>query len=219
MANHIKKIAMMEIKNLLFDLGGVVMDIRKENCVEAFRQLGLRNASSYFGDYSQQGPFLALERGDITEAEFHAELRKDLPEGVGDSAIDEAFCKFLVGVPPRRLDELEALGKRFNVCLLSNTNPIMWHSTIRHEFEKKGFNMEHYFPGGMVTSFEAKAVKPDPKIFEFTIKKLGIRPEETLFLDDSQANLDSAAKLGFHTALVPTDTEFIEVLHKTLPNL
>ena len=202
------------IKNLLFDLGGVIMDIRKENCIAAFERLGLKNASSYFGDYSQKGPFCSLESGDITPAQFHEILRKDLPEGVSDEAIDDAFCRFLIGIPPHRLDELLELGRRFNVCLLSNTNPIMWHSTIRHAFEQKGLSMKDYFPGGMVTSFEANAMKPDARIFEYTVKKLNIRPEETLFLDDSQANLESAARLGFHTALVPTDTEFREVLRQ-----
>lgn len=193
------------------------MDIRKENCIEAFRRLGLRNATSYFGDYSQNGPFLALERGDISIAEFHSILRKDLPEGVSDAEIDNAFCQFLVGIPRHRLGELEQLARRFNVCLLSNTNPIMWHSTIRHEFEQDGKTIKHYFPGGMVTSFEANALKPEPKIFEYTVSRLGIRPEETLFLDDSQLNLDAAAKLGFNTALVPTDTEFSDILKRVLP--
>ena len=205
---------MSHIKNLLFDLGGVIMDIRKENCIEAFRRLGLMNASSCFGDYSQHGPFMALERGDISTDLFHAELHKDLPEGVSDAEIDEAFCRFLVGIPPRRLDELEALGKNYNMCLLSNTNPIMWHSAIRHDFEQKGHDIDYYFPGGTVTSFEANALKPEPAIFEYTVQKLDIVPEETLFLDDSVMNLEAAAALGFKTLHVPTDTEFYDLLKK-----
>lgn len=203
---------MKDIKNLLFDLGGVIMDIRKENCIAAFERLGLKDAPSYFGDFSQHGPFLQLERGDISPREFHAELRKGLPEGVSDTAIDDAFCQFLVGIPLHRLRTLEQLARRFNVCLLSNTNPIMWHSTIRKDFEQDGHTIDHYFPGGTVTSFEANALKPEAKIFEYTIDKLGIKPEETLFLDDSRANLEASSKLGFYTALVPTDTEFSDVL-------
>lgn len=203
-------------RNLLFDLGGVIMDIRKERCIEAFERLGLRNASAYFGDYSQQGPFLALERGDITIDEFHGALRRDLPADVADQAIDHAFCQFLIGIPIHRLRELEKLKRHFNVALLSNTNPIMWNSTIRHEFEKDGRDVDHYFPGGIVTSFEAKALKPEAEIFSYTAKKLNIVPEETLFLDDSQANLDAASQLGFNTLLVPTDTEFPTLLEAVL---
>lgn len=203
---------MENIKNLLFDLGGVIMDIRRENCVAAFEKLGLKDASSYFGDYGQHGVFMALERGDIGPAEFHVELHKKLPAEVTDQQIDDAFNKFLIGIPPHRLAELEKLAERFNLCLLSNTNIIMWDSKIKHDFEICGRKREDYFPGGMVTSFEANALKPELKIFRYTAETLGIKPEETLFLDDSQANLDSAARLGFKTAHVPTDSEFGDII-------
>lgn len=206
------KTDMKNIKNLLFDLGGVIMDIRKENCIAAFEKLGLENAASYFGDFAQQGPFMMVERGDMTPDEFHAALRPALPPGVSDAEIDSAFCKFLIGIPPRRLDALECLGERFNVCLLSNTNPIMWDSTIREEFEKCGRRREDYFPGGMVTSFEANALKPERKIFQYTVEKLGIDPRETIFLDDSQANLDAASELGFRTMLVAPSSEFVDLI-------
>lgn len=199
------------IKNLLFDLGGVIMDIEKERCVAAFEELGLRDARSYFGDFSQQGPFMRLEQGSISPDEFHAALRTGLPEGVSDEAIDRAFCKFLIGIPAHRLDELRRLRRSYRVYMLSNTNPIMWKSKIRDDFGQQGLTREDYFDG-IVTSFEAKALKPDRAIFDYACRKLGIRPEETLFIDDSQANLDAAAALGFRTALAAPHTEFIQVI-------
>lgn len=199
------------IKNLLFDLGGVIMDIEKERCVAAFEELGLRDARSYFGDFSQQGPFMRLEQGTISPDEFHAALRTGLPEGVSDEAIDRAFCKFLTGIPAHRLDELRRLRRSYRVYMLSNTNPIMWKSKIRDDFGQQGLTREDYFDG-IVTSFEAKALKPDRAIFDYACRKLGIRPEETLFIDDSQANLDAAAALGFRTALAAPHTEFIQVI-------
>ncbi|MDO4320778.1 MAG: HAD family phosphatase [Bacteroidales bacterium] len=201
------------IKNLLFDLGGVIMDIEKENCVESYERLGLRNARRYFGEFSQQGPFMALEEGKITPDEFHAALRPELPDGVTDAEIDNAFCDFLTGIPVRRLAALRQLRRRYKVYLLSNTNPIMWESKIKDEFKKEGHIREDYFDG-MVTSFEAKALKPDKAIFDYTIKKLGIDPAETLFLDDSEANLKAAARLGFNTALVAHENEFADIIEK-----
>lgn len=199
------------IKNLLFDLGGVIMDIEKERCVAAFEELGLRDARSYFGDFSQQGPFMRLEQGTISPDEFHAALRTGLPKGVSDEDIDRAFCKFLIGIPAHRLDELRRLRRSYRVYMLSNTNPIMWKSKIRDDFGQQGLTREDYFDG-IVTSFEAKALKPDRAIFDYACRKLGIRPEETLFIDDSQANLDAAAALGFRTALAAPHTEFIQVI-------
>ncbi|MDE6301483.1 MAG: HAD family phosphatase [Muribaculaceae bacterium] len=204
--------------NLLFDLGGVIMDIRKENCVAAFERLGLKNADKYFGEFSQQGPFMFLERGDITIDQFHEALRKELPAGTTDDRIDDAFCQFLIGIPVHRLHSLEQLRRRYPVYLLSNTNPIMWDSKIKTEFQKDGREREDYFDG-MITSFEAKSLKPDRQIFQYAAEKLGIQPSETLFLDDSQTNLEAAEELGFKTALVEPGTEFPEILAEVLPRL
>lgn len=201
----------MEIKNLLFDLGGVIMDIEKANCVEAFRKLGLKNPESYFGEFSQQGVFMMLERGDISVDEFHAALRPYLPEGTTDEAMDHAFCQFLTGIPVKRLQDLRELRKHYKVYMLSNTNKIMWDSTIKDEFTKEGLQREDYFDG-IVTSFTANALKPEEKIFRYVENELGINPEETLFFDDSQTNLDAAARLGFKTALVAPGTEFIDLI-------
>ncbi len=186
--------------NLLFDLGGVIMDIEKSRCVAAFKALGLEDADSYFGEFSQQGPFMLLERGDISVDDFHAALRPHLPAGTPDSAIDEAFCRFLVGIPEHRLAALRRLRSSHKVYMLSNTNPIMWRSTIRDEFTREGLAREDYFDG-IVTSFEARSLKPDAGIFRYACRKLGIEPADTVFIDDSQANLDAAAALGFGTIL------------------
>ncbi|MDE5594673.1 MAG: HAD family phosphatase [Muribaculaceae bacterium] len=199
------------IKNLLFDLGGVIMDIEKDRCVEAFARLDLPDAPSYFGEYSQKGPFMLLEEGAITTDEFHRSLREDIRRDVTDAEIDHAFCQFLIGIPPHRLAELRKLRENYRIYLLSNTNPIMWNSTIRDEFTKEGRMREDYFDG-MVTSFEARSLKPDEKIFRYAEQHLGIKPEETIFLDDSQRNLDAAARLGFHTLLVAPGTEFATLL-------
>lgn len=194
-------------KNLLFDLGGVIMEIRRQRCVDAFKRLGMADPDSLLGEYVQKGPFKLIEEGAISAPEWRLEMRKWLPEGVTDSQIDEAFIEFLVGIPVERLRHLEQLHKRFAIYMLSNTNPVMWDSKIADEFTHDGRNREFYFDG-ILTSFEAKVMKPDPGIFKIAIEKFGIVPEETIFLDDSQANLDSAARLGFKTALVEPGTEF-----------
>lgn len=203
------------ITNLLFDLGGVIMDIDKNRCIEAYKSLGMADPARFFGEFSQQGPFMALEEGAISVADFHARLRPLLSAGTSDADIDSAFCRFLIGIPVHRLRELEKWRRRYRIYLLSNTNAIMWRSTIADEFAKDGKAREDYFDG-MVTSFEAKALKPSAKIFEYAAEHLGIRPEETLFLDDSATNLEAAAALGFHTALVAPGTEFDTILTEKL---
>lgn len=199
------------IKNLLFDLGGVIMDIKRTRCVKAFERLGMADADSFLGEYSQKGPFLKLEEGAITPGQFRDEIRKLIPTAVSDNEIDNAFCQFLIGIPSHRLESLRKLHNEYGIYMLSNTNPIMWNSRIDEEFRQEGYDVNHYFDG-IVTSFEAKSIKPDRKIFETVIKQCGINPDETLFFDDSQKNLDAAKELGFHTALVSDGIEFIELL-------
>ncbi len=199
------------IKNLLFDLGGVIMDIRRLNCVASFERLGMKDADSFLGEYSQKGPFLQLEEGAISEEEFRTAVRALIDGEVSDEQIDSAFCDFLVGIPKYRLEQLRQLKKSYNIYMLSNTNSIMWRSRIAEDFRQEGLEREDYFDG-IVTSFEAQSIKPDAKIFHTVVEKLGINPDETLFLDDSQKNLDAAAQLGFHTLLVTPGSEFFELL-------
>ena len=200
------------IKNLLFDLGGVIMDIRRLNCVASFERLGMKDADSFLGEYSQKGPFLQLEEGLITEAQFRDAVRQFIDGEVSDEQIDSAFCDFLVGIPVHRLEQLRQLKQQYKIYMLSNTNSIMWRSRIAEDFRQEGLEREDYFDG-IVTSFEAKSIKPDAKIFHTVVEKLGIKPEETLFLDDSQKNLDAAAELGFKTLLVTPGSEFFDLLN------
>ena len=200
------------IKNLLFDLGGVIIDIERENCVKAFEALGLENADSYFGLYAQTGIFMAIEDGSMSVDDFHKALHEKLPAGVTDYQIDTAFQKFITGIPAHRLEALRALRRKgYGIYLLSNTNPIMWRGIIAGEFGKEGLRREDYFDG-MVTSFAAKAAKPDPKIFKYTVETLDIKPEETLFFDDSETNVEAARALGFQAVHVKPGTEFTEYL-------
>ncbi|MDE6108947.1 MAG: HAD family phosphatase [Muribaculaceae bacterium] len=202
---------MTHCKNLLFDLGGVIMDIDRERCVRSFRRLGFENAADYLGDYGQQGPFGDIEAGRISAAEFHKIISGLIPGGADDGRIDRAFNAFLVGIPVERLRALRELRARYGIYLLSNTNEIMWHDRIARAFRAEGMDVNAYFDG-IVTSFDAKALKPSPEIFRYAAEHLGIRPEETVFLDDSEANVEAARALGFGGLHVAPGREFTDIL-------
>ena len=200
------------IKNLLFDLGGVIVDIERQRCDDAFARLGLADADSYFGEYSQSGIFFGIEDGSVSVDEFHRFMREKLPAGVTDYQIDTAFQQFIVGIPAHRLETLRKLRcKGYGIYLLSNTNPIMWRGVLANEFGKEGLRREDYFDG-MVTSFEARACKPDSRIFSSVVENLGIEPSETLFLDDSRVNVEAARDFGFQAVEVKPGTEFIDYI-------
>lgn len=201
------------IKNLLFDLGGVIMDLDRGRCVKAFEALGMKDADDFLGLYGQKGAFLALEAGEIDAEEFHEEVRKLMSHPVSDEEIDAAFNQFLVGIPVERLRALRELRKRYPVYLLSNTNPIMMNSKIAEEFRKEGKEITDYFDG-IVTSYEAKCCKPARGIFDYAVEKCGIQPEETLFFDDSEKNVKAARQYGYQAVVVNPGDEFVDLLSR-----
>lgn len=207
------------IKNLLFDLGGVIMDLDRDRCVRAFERLGMKDADDFLGVYGQKGAFLALESGEIDADEFHSQVRPMIyRENVSDEEIDAAFNEFLIGIPVHRLESLRELRRDYKVYLLSNTNPIMVNGKIAEEFRKEGREMADYFDG-IFTSYEAKCCKPGKAIFDYTEKVGGLNPSETLFFDDSQSNVDAARSYGFNSVLVRPGDEFTTLLEEFKKNL
>lgn len=181
---------------MMFDLGGVIMEIERQRAVDALTAIGLDDANEMLGEYGQHGIFLDLELGKVSAEEWREELRRHIQGEVSDEAIDRAFEAFLIGIPVERLRELEALRGEYKIYMLSNTNKVMWEGKIRREFEKDGHDMGYYFDG-IIPSFEVHCYKPDAKIFEEAKERFGIKPEETIFFDDSEANVEAARKLGF----------------------
>lgn len=203
------------VKNLMFDLGGVIMDIDRNHCVKAFEKLGMENIDSFLGLYGQKGPFLQLEEGKISADEFRAEIRKMLPRHVSDEVMDAAFNEFLLGIPVSRLRSLEQLHRHYPLYMLSNTNPIMMNSRIDACFRADGHDINYYFDG-IVTSYEALSCKPERRIFDYAARKFGIDPGETLFFDDSQANVEAAVSYGYQAVIIRPGEEFKNVLDNYL---
>jgi putative hydrolase of the HAD superfamily len=197
---------------LLFDLGGVIVDIRRQNCIEAFQRLGFQDIAQFLGDYGQQGPFLLVEEGAISPDEFRNIIRRHIPTSVTDQQIDDAFNAFIVGIPLHRLQALRRLRQDGHpTYVISNTNKIMWESSLKRAFEQEGLRCADYFDG-IVTSFEAKCCKPAPGIFNQVVERFHINPAETIFFDDSLDNCKAAEALGFKAVHVPEGTEFTDLL-------
>ncbi len=202
---------MSEIKNLLFDLGGVIMNIRRENCVAALEAIGIADADEMLGLYAQKGPFAQLEDGAITADQFRNAMRSRASRPITDSEIDNALNCFLIGIPRERLRALERLHGKYNIYMLSNTNPIMFNSKIDAEFRQDGHDVNYYFDG-LCLSYVEGCSKPGAKIFESVLERFDIRADETLFFDDSQTNIDAARAIGFNVQLVEPGTEFYNIV-------
>ncbi len=187
---------MKNIKNIIFDLGGVVIDLKREKAVEALEAIGFSGANEMLGLYRQQEPFLSLETGHCTVAEFFDSIRAGIDGEVSDVSIQNALNEFLRGMPVERLQAIRKLrDKGYRLFVLSNTNAMMFHSWIEEKFTQEGMRVNDYFDG-IVTSFQEGTCKPDPELFRTVLRRYRLNPEETLMLDDSEANCNAAESVG-----------------------
>lgn len=186
------------IKNLLIDLGGVLINLNRQRCMESFKKLGFADVEERLDIQQLHGIFLQQEKGLITSAEFRNEMRKMIGKEISDQQIDEAWNSFLVDIPDYKLDLLLKLRTKYVVYLLSNTNEIHWQWACKNAFPYRTFKVEDFFEKTYL-SFEMHMIKPEPEIFKAVIEDAGIEPQETLFIDDSEINCKAAQKLGIST--------------------
>lgn len=194
---------MQGIKNIVFDWGGVMINLDKVRCVKAFDKIGAHHISSYVDECRQEDLFHDLEMGSITVPQFCDEVRRQCPEC---AATDEEICwawgELLTGIPEYRVEKLRTLKSKYRLFLLSNTNVIHW--------EPYAHRLEGCFEK-MFLSYEMHLVKPDAEIFREVLRQTGIRAEETLFIDDSANNCAGAASLGIHTHQVKVSDDWLEL--------
>ena len=188
------------IKTLIFDLGGVLVSLNRERCLENFsKNLGFDNFGDYLNAYAQKGFFAKFENGDIDSIEFRDEIRKRCTkENVQDEDIDEAFFTFLTHVDPYKVKLLMELKKKYHLLLLSNVNPIGWSKCCELFYDANEIDIEDVFEK-LYLSYRVKASKPGKEIYEHLIKDSGINPEEALFIDDSKANIEAGEEMGLNT--------------------
>ena len=187
-----------KIRNVIFDLGGVVIDLDRDRAVRALEDLGFEGADDMLGLYGQKEPFLGLETGETPAGEFFDIMRSRMNPGVTDKEMTEAINEFLVELPIKRLEMLRRMRHAgYRIFMLSNTNPVMFNSWIDRAFRQEGLSVNDYFDG-IVVSYEELMCKPNVKIFETLMRRYGLNPSETLMLDDSEKNCRAATEAGAH---------------------
>lgn len=187
------------IKNIVFDLGGVILTLDRSVAVKRFEQVGLDNAEDLLDAYHQKGVFLQLETGELSREEFYEAVRKEAGKYISNEDIDYGWMGFIADTPEYKLKMLEDLKvKGYKLYLLSNTNPVIMSWALSPDFSSSGKSLDQYFDK-LYLSFQMGVVKPNAKIFEDMIADSGMIPEETLFVDDGEANIIAGQKLGFKT--------------------
>lgn len=195
--------------NLLFDCGGVLIDLNRQHCIDAFAKVGF-DIRPLLGTYVQSGVFSKLERGLITVPQFCEELRGYCTlRKPTDEEIVSAWELYLDGIPAERLEMLLKLRERHHVYALSNISPIHWDLCTRDYFRYKGHTLDDFFEKTFL-SFELGVEKPSPVIFDAVVKGIGCRPEDILFFDDSEVNCEGARRFGMQARLAPAGGKWLD---------
>ncbi|MCM1300826.1 MAG: HAD family phosphatase [Alistipes senegalensis] len=200
------------IKNVVFDLGGVLVGLDLAKCRAAFDAIGLQAIGTLIDPCHPAAMMERMEQGDLTFHETYDEMRRMTGNRtVTDEQIAAAISAFLTGIAVEKLRAIEALRRRgIRTYVLSNNNPAAME-TIRRMFTADGRTMEDYFDG-IYLSYRMRCLKPHAEIFIKMLEDSNIRPEETLFIDDSERNVATARRLGFDVYQAAPDEDFCPLL-------
>lgn len=197
---------MKPIKNIVFDFGGVIIDIDRDCAVKRFVEIGVKDADGLLDAYHQKDIFLEVEDGRIDAEEFRRKLSLLSGKELTYKEIESGWRGFVTAVKPYKLDYLVALRERgYKVYILSNTNPYIMGWARSKEFTPQGHSLDEYVDK-IYASYEMKCVKPHKEIFEKMVEEAGIRPDETVFVDDGASNIKTGNEMGFVT-LQPANGE------------
>ena len=183
------------IPNIIFDFGGVLLNIDTDQAVKSFQSIGLSDVDRIKKEYQENGLFDRLEKGIISPEFFRSEIRKYIDAEVTDQQIDDAWNSMLLDLPAERLELLDRLKKNHRIFLLSNTNIIHWEAYMGMVKEQHNVCLSDFFEKDYY-SHDLGLRKPDPKIYTTVLEREGLIPSETLFVDDMYANYEAAKSVG-----------------------
>ncbi len=206
----------MAIRNIIFDLGGVFIDINFHKTKEAFTSAGVADFDTYFHQSHSNPLFAQLERGLISPEEFYAAFRNETGLALTDNAIRDAWNAMLGDFRPASLSVLPEVKKSYNSFLLSNTNQIhyegfidIYHEQIAGDNFNAQFHKAYY-------SHEIKLRKPDAEAYAFILQENMIDAAETLFVDDTLKNIEGAKAVGLQTLWLQPGMQLEETMNAFL---
>jgi glucose-1-phosphatase len=190
---------MSKIKNVIFDLGGVLLDIDTTKTDAAFEQLGIKNFKNNYSLHKANSLFDDLESGKITEATFYDGIRNISQTQLTNAEIRDAWNALLLDFRIESLAFLQQISSKYKLYLLSNTNSI--HLTAFNEIFKKSTgkdSLNSYFTKAYYSNIIGLR-KPHASIYSFVLADADLTAAETLFIDDLVNNIEGAKALGIQT--------------------
>ena len=209
----------MAYKNIIFDLGGVILDINMQKALNGFRTLGIPEAELRFDAGETAVLMQNYQLGYMTTSEFCNAIAAKCNPGTTPEQVEQVWNSICIGIPGRKLSAIKALKQNANVYLLSNTNDLHWQYCLDHWFNADDNRCEDFFHQ-VFLSQDLHMEKPNAEIFEHVIKAIGaVRNTEasstdTIFLDDNIDNVNAAKSCGIQAGQIAPDFDWVEYLKR-----
>jgi glucose-1-phosphatase len=203
------------IKNIIFDLGGVILDLAVPKTLIGFAKLSGLPPERVIELFRSSAGFLDFERGEIGEKQFRDFVRETYNIKATDDMLDECWNAMLLTIPHEKLELLAILKNKYQTFLLSNTNTIHLDFINRYALPSGNgiHTLEDYFHKTYFSHLMKKR-KPEREIFLQVLNENGLHPAETLFLDDNADNIEGAKAVGLQTAFVNTNDFILDYFHE-----
>ena len=195
------------IKNVIFDMGGVIVDVHRDRAIRNFKAIGVSDADQLIDSYHHKGIFFDIENGDIDADEFCRQLCKHADQDIPRADIESAWRSIIDPPPTYKIEYLQELRKTHKVFMLSNNNSIIMDWACAPGFIATGRSLADYFDK-LYLSYQMKCAKPEHKIYTMMLEDAGINASESLFIDDSENNINAAKECGLQTYLVQNGADW-----------
>lgn len=220
-------ISYAKIKNVIFDFGGVLIEVEHKRTANKFTELGAKNYSDFHTQNKEHPIFQEFEKGELSPEKYRTFAKNELGiPNCTDEEFDEAFNAMIVEYRPKKLELVRELRKNFKVYLLSNTNQIHYDYFSKlfvEQFQVESFEVfNRLFDKAYYANF-LKLKKPLPPIYNTVLQENSLAPEETLYIDDTHAYVEGARAVGMHVLFLEKGKvdffdipQYIEKLNQTL---
>ena len=201
---------MKTVKALLFDLGGVIVNLDYHKTINAFDALGVANTESLYNQFNQTEIFDGFETGSLTGKEFIDLMKHQIPTYSSESEIKKAWNAMILGFEEAKLKQIKKYSEKIPCYLLSNTNEIHleYIQTLLGEMPFK--NLELLFNKCYYSHIIGKR-KPHKETFEWVLNDMGYAAEDVLFIEDSPQHIEGAKTINLNTLYLTQERSLEEI--------
>ena len=203
---------MTKIKNIIFDLGGVILNLDYTKTDKEFHRLGLNNFSKLYSKKKQSKIFDDFEKGRFSAEKFIFLIKQSEKLKIKDSDFINAWNAMLLEIPKERMEFIKRLKKDYNIYLLSNTNEIhikKFEADLRKNNWLRDFQDcfdQVYYSSNMGMR------KPDYDCFNKVLEDHNLKSHETLLIDDSVQHIEGAKKVGINAYLLNKEDSILRLV-------